>query len=274
MNNTSTINKSLLKDLQELVTENIITPDTAQKIENFYKNKKDAPSEKFNIVLGILGALLVGFGIVLLVAHNWDEMPVFLQTIFAFLPLATGQCLCLYTLLRKKGNIAWREASSVILFFAVASCIALISQVYHISDTLSGFILTWLLLTAPLVYIMKSSLISLLVIAVATWYAVLVGYQAVFSTSVTHIPYFYLFFLVFLLPHYYQHFKTNRSGNFFHLHNWFLVISAITALGTFVEKAMIFFNGYSLDTVLYLVSVIYWEGLFISKKTGCSPIHF
>jgi len=248
----------LLKDLQELVNSNIITPAIADKIAEYYRNKKEAPNSRFNIVLGILGAMLVGFGVVLLVAHNWDEMGRTMQTLFAFLPLALGQGLCVFTLLRKKENTAWRESSSVILFFAVASCISLISQIYHITGTLNGFILTWLLLTAPLIYIMRSSLLSLLVIACATWYATLVGYQGFFSSSRTNIPFFYLGFLLFILPHYYQYFKYRRNSNFFHLHNWFLVISTLIVLAAFVDKGndvfqWIFIGYCSLFGIYYLI---------------------
>ncbi|MBC7826464.1 MAG: DUF2157 domain-containing protein [Chitinophagaceae bacterium] len=259
------MSKPLLKDLRELVTANIITSDTADQIARYYQSKKEAPGEKFNIVLGILGALLVGFGIVLLVAHNWDVMPRSVQTIFAFLPLAAGQALCVFTLLKKRTNVAWRESSSVILFFAVASCMALISQIYHINGTLDGFILTWLLLTAALVYMMRSSLVSLLVIACATWYATLVGYQNIFSYHHTDIPYFYLVFLAFIGPHYYQYFKSNRKSNFFHLHNWFLVISTVIALGAFAGKSedtfqWIFIGYCSLFGIYYLLGEsVYFE---------------
>jgi uncharacterized membrane protein len=267
------MSKPLLKDLQELVNANIITPDIARNIEQYYQNKKEAPSERFNIVLGILGALLVGSGIVLLVAHNWDEMPRSVQTIFAFLPMAVGQALCIFTLLRKKENTAWRESSSIILFFSVASCIALISQIYHISGSLPDFILTWMLLTAPLVYVMRSSLSSLLVIAIATWYAILVGYDGIFSSRHTDLPYFYLFFLLFIIPHYYQYFKSNRESNFFHLHNWFLAVSIVIGLGAFAGKSddlfqWIFIGYCALFGIYYLLGR---SGYFKGSRLFANP---
>lgn len=96
------MSKPLLNDLQELINAGIITSDSADRIRQYYQNKKEPPNTRFNIVLAILGSLLVSLGIVLLVAHNWDEMPRDVQTIFAFLPLALGQGLCVFTLLKKK----------------------------------------------------------------------------------------------------------------------------------------------------------------------------
>ena len=150
----------MLKDLEELTSAGIITPEQAEKIQAYY-DSKEGKGSKFTIVLSILGAILVGSGIVLLVAHNWDGMTRPVKTIFAFFPLALGQALCVYTLLKRKEDVSWRESSALILFFATASCMALVSQIYHITGTLESFILIWLLLTAPLVYIMRSSVSSL-----------------------------------------------------------------------------------------------------------------
>lgn len=252
------MSQQLIKDLQELVNANLITPDAARRIQEYYDIKRQAPSQRFNTVLAILGALLIGSGIVLLVAHNWNEMPRAVQSIFAFMPLAVGQGLCVFTLLRKRSNMAWQESSSAILFFGVASCMGLISQIYHISNSLSEFILTWLFLTAPMVYIMRSSLASLLVISCATWYAIIVGYNDIFNNTRMDFPYFYVVFILVIIPHYYQLYRFKRNGNFFHLHNWFLVISAIISLGTFAsgndELFQWVFIGYcSLFGVFYLL---------------------
>ena len=226
----------LSNDIEELVRAEVISREAAERIKEYYRLKSQSPQERFTIVLSILGSLLAGLGVVLLVAHNWDDLPRSAPTAFSFLPLAIGQALCIFSLVRKKDSVAWRESSAVFLFFAMGSCMALISQIYHISGTLEGFIVTWLLLTAPLVYIMRSSIVSLLVIAGATWYALLEGYQPIFSYGKTTIPYLYLIFLAFVFPHYYRYFRKDRKSNFFHLHNWFLVASTIIALGGFVER--------------------------------------
>ncbi len=65
---------------------------------------------------------------------------------------------------------------------------ALISQIYHITRNTRRIYLTWLLMTAPLLYIMRSSLLSLLVIACATWYAALIGYGGFLQSATTTIP--------------------------------------------------------------------------------------
>lgn len=260
----------MLKDLDELVSAGIITSDQANKILHHYETRNGKQGSKFTIVLSILGALLVGSGIILLVAHNWDQMSMTLKSIFAFFPLALGQLLCVLTLVKRKGDITWRESSAVILFFATASCMALVSQIYHITGTIEGFIMRWLLMTAPLIYIMRSSMVSLLVIACATWYAMLKGYS---HASYSDLPYFYPGCMLFILPHYWRYLKSSRGSNFFHLHNWFFVFSTLLCLATFVidpgNRYEFIFIGYC-----FLLGIYYLLGtshFFNGRKLFANP---
>jgi uncharacterized membrane protein len=230
------MSKPLRNNLQELVEANIISADTAQRITDYYESKKDTSTNKFNLVLGILGAILVGSGVILLIAHNWDNLNKFTKTLFAFLPLAITQAVCLYTILRKKDNKVWQESSAVLLFFTVPAAISVISQIYHINGSLSGFLLTWICLTIPLIYLPASSLVSLLSIALLTWFAVEEGYPGLFSNRIAPYPYLYALLLLTIIPHYYRLATHNRNSNFFHLHNWFLAISLCITLGAFAGE--------------------------------------
>ena len=134
--------KNLRIDLAELVDAKIIAEDTAQKIEAFYKTKQSSPENKLFVLFSILGAILVGAGVILIIAHNWDELPRFSKVIFAFMPLVIAQFLCVYTLLKKKGNIAWSESVSVLCFFTVGACISLVGQIYNLYGNFPLFLLT------------------------------------------------------------------------------------------------------------------------------------
>lgn len=109
----------------------------------------------------------------------------------------------------------------------------------------------------PVIYLLNSSIVSLLSIACITWYAWLVGYEDYFSNGQSY-PYLYGLFLLLIVPHYYYRFdRYNRHSNFFHLHNWLLVLSLCLVLGTFAarqsEMAWIFAGNMSLFGVLYLI---------------------
>ncbi len=121
---------SLSKDLSELVNSDVITPETADRIQDYYEGKKGNSTNRLFIVFGVIGALLIGLGIISIIAHNWDELSRITKTFFAFFPLVTGQLLCGYVLFKKPDSTAWRESSAIFLFFAVGACISLISIQY------------------------------------------------------------------------------------------------------------------------------------------------
>lgn len=126
-----------------------------------------------------------------------------------------------------KGTGCGRKRALPSYFFGVAISISLISQIYHIDGDLSAFLLTWLFLMMPIIYLLNSSIVALLSIAGITWYACLNGYSS------GGYPWMYLFFMLWIIPHYYRFARFYRHSGFFHWHNWVLVISLCVAAGTF-----------------------------------------
>lgn len=213
----------ILKDLSELVQENVISNETAERITAYYELKQSKPSGKFILIFGILGALLVGTGILLILAHNWDTLPKMGKTALAFFLLMASQFLCGYVVLKKSDHAVWRESAAAFLSLSLASCISLISQIYHISGDFKVFILTWSLLTLPLVYIMRSSVAGLLYIAGATIY--LIDYAV--RPEQTYKALIYLALLSLLLPYYLTHIKRNLDHFVFNIFHWLLPLSLL-----------------------------------------------
>lgn len=240
---------SILKDIPVLLKAEIINQETAEKIQEYYKNKNTSSPNRLFIVFGILGAILVGLGIILIVAHNWDELSQGTKTFFAFLPLLTGQLLCGYALIKKQNSIAWKESSSVFLFFAVGASIALISQIYNIPGDTAKFMVTWMLLCLPLIYLVNSSFTSLLYICGITHYAAYLGYFSYPSGN----PYLYWLLLLAVLPHYYYLYRKKPGSNFMIFHNWLVPLSIIICLGTVAKNTedLMFVAYFSLFGLFY-----------------------
>ena len=133
----------IIKEIPELLQAGVISESTAIKIEEYYRSKKTPVSNNFFLVSGILGAILVGLGVILILAHNWDTLSRELKLFFAFLPLVSAQALCGYALLKKRDSDAWREVAATLLFFGVAASIALVSQIYNIPGDLNDFCLLY-----------------------------------------------------------------------------------------------------------------------------------
>ena len=219
---------SILNDIEELVDSSLITEGQARKIRDHYRDKEDLSRSKLFTVFGLLGAILVGLGLILILAHNWDGFSRTVKTILAIVPLVTGQIICAYTLVKKQDRVSWRESSATFLFFAVGSSISLVSQIYNIPGNLSSFILTWLLLCLPSIYLMKSSIVSLFSLIGITYYACETGYWTFPPTNF----YVYGLFLLAILPHYYQLYKVKSQSNFMIFHNWIIPLSITISLGS------------------------------------------
>ena len=245
------MSQNILKDLPELLNSGIITQETADNIKSFYDKKKEASSNKLIVIFGILGALLIGLGIILIIAHNWDNLNRPLKTVFAFIPLITGQLLCAFALMKKNESVAWRESASTFLFFAIGAAISLISQIYNIPGRTSVFLLTWMLLSFPLIYLMRSSFVSLLYIIGISYYAGEVGFS--FSTSFDYNYYWLL--LLIVLPHYWMLYKSGKHTNFFTFHSWFIAISLLIGLGTYSKayEQFMMISYFSLLGLFYLL---------------------
>jgi uncharacterized membrane protein len=226
------MSKIPVEELKELVNAGIIPVETAQRITIYYQQKKLSAPNTFIVILGIIGALLTGSGILLIVAHNWDDLSVIIKTILSFLPLLLGQSACVYTLYKRKYDRVWIECSSMLLFFAIGASISLISQIYQVNGSLPAFLLVWVLLSLPLIYILSSNIVALFCIAAITWYAAELGYNERYAP----VPFMYAIVLACLVPHYNKLFKNITAGNFYILLNWFAAVSLAIALGCFVNK--------------------------------------
>lgn len=236
---------SIVKNLPELVNAGVINQDTADRIRNYYEGDEPPSTNRLIIIFGILGALLIGLGIILIVAHNWDDMPRLTKAIISFIPLVVGQGLAAYTLIKNPDSIAMRESTTTFLFCAVGASIALISQIYNIPGALDSFLFTWLLLCLPLTYIMNSSLSSILCLGGIAWLGMENGWD-----SVKHWPLF-----LAALPFYYKLYREKPESNFMILHNWVVPIVLLFLLATIDRQhGEILSIGYvSLLGVFYLL---------------------
>lgn len=229
---------TFLKELPELVSNNIISPDTAKNIENYYASRKAPQDNNLMAIFGVLGATLTGLGIILIFAHNWDTFSKGIKTMLALLPLITFQALAAYTIIKGKSTV-WKQAAGTLLFFAVGASIALIAQIYNIPGNIGSFLCTWTLLCLPLMYLLKANALGILHIVFATWYATAAGYD-------DHgTPLMYLVFIAAFIPFYIERHKTLHLG-FIAFMNLLLPLSSTIVLGTFLD------SNYTFNCVVYL----------------------
>ncbi len=162
----------LLAELPEWVAAGLVSQETADALREHYSSSP--PSEarpRIGFVLSaILGSLLVGAGIVLLVAHNWDFLSRAVRCAIAFAPLLLSQALAVFVLLRRRGSAPWRESAAILNVAAIGMAIALVGQTYQIQGDFANFILGWMLLALPVVYLFQTSVgLSAYFVGVTVW---------------------------------------------------------------------------------------------------------
>lgn len=151
----------LLAELPELERAGVVDAATAARLRAHYA---DAPER--SPVLGvsaILGALLVGLGVILLVAHNWDAWGHGTRLFVTALPLAAAQLACWWTLARRADSRVWREGAAVFSALAFAAALALVGQIFQFGGDLDRYLLSCALIALPLVYALDASLLAVLV---------------------------------------------------------------------------------------------------------------
>jgi len=216
------------KDIQDLLEANVISGETAEKITEYYKGKESNSQSRLLAIFGVIGGLLVGMGVVLIVAHNWDNLSRPMKTFFAFLPLIISQIAAGFSLWKKSHSTAWREGSAAVLFFAIAACISMVSQIYNIEGELGDFILTWMLLALPMIYILRSSIVAIFCLLGVTYLGVETGYFNNYKYD--GFNWYWILFPA-LIPYYiYLHLK-QENRNFLTFFNWLIPLSLTICLG-------------------------------------------
>ncbi|MCC5931874.1 MAG: DUF2157 domain-containing protein [Cyclobacteriaceae bacterium] len=245
--------KNVLKALPELLSQGVIDEATAKKIEAYYLDTTTTGSQKILLIFAILGALLVGMGIILIIAHNWDSLSTAARLVLSFTPLFLTQLLLIYFWIKKSSSQPLTESVSILNFFAVPVCLSLISQIYHMASGLDAFLLTWLFLTWPLIFFPGSKMVRLLFIIVATWY----GCELRYFTFEGDIPMWFLPLIAIPFLHFIFQ-NENKAQDY--LTAWLLGISITIMAGAFIKS----YHWLLFPLYILLFSIFYLSGQLYS----------
>ena len=234
----------LYSELPDLVSGGVLAPEAAQALKGHYGEAPERNAVKTALVIfSILGALLIGGGVILLLAHNWDQLGRPARAVLSFLPLVIAQGLVLWAAWTGRESAAWREGTATGLMLAIGASIALVSQTYHISGEPADFLLSWMLLGLPLVYLLDASTPAAIYWAGITNWA---GIQWATGTQ----PVLYIVLMALALPHFGLASRGNRYAPRPALLGWVLVICL--TVGT----------GFSLTRHTEVLWILAYSGLF------------
>jgi len=165
------LRQELLAELPRWEKNQWLTSEGARALSAEYALDQKAPALA-PLISAVLAAALVLGGLILMLAHNWDELPRVVRLAFALLPSAVVTGLGVWRL--KAGSRpggAAAEGIALASSLSVALAISLVAQVYHISGDFPSFVLTWGLLSLPAALLMESSITWILYqVLVCLWY--------------------------------------------------------------------------------------------------------
>ncbi|HEY6162003.1 MAG TPA: DUF2157 domain-containing protein [Bacteroidia bacterium] len=189
--------KWLYKELPALIDKGVLSEESATKIRSHYgQPSKTASYNTIFIISAILGSLLIGLGVILVFAYNWDNLSRGARTVLSFVPLLIAQAFYGYAFFKKKDSIPWIEATSGFLMLMLGSTLALIGQTYNTDSTLGEYLFTWMLLSIPLIYIRNATIPLVLFLIGITWRYFLSEHHFLWRhTDLGQMLEFWLFFL-------------------------------------------------------------------------------
>lgn len=115
-------------------------------------------------LFAVLGAGLIGLGVILLLAHNWESLSRGVRAALSLGLVLAGQGLAVRAALRHRASVAWTEGGAVAATLAFAAGFALIGQTYQIQGDLQSFLATWWWVSLPVVYALESRAAAVLVL--------------------------------------------------------------------------------------------------------------
>lgn len=160
----------LLEQLPQWEREGLLTPEAARTLRERHAVDDSQPGAA-QIVMGALGALLIGSGLIAIIGFNWDDFTRPVRLMFAFGPLLLAQLFSFRALQRGTATAPWvRETAALLQALATGACIALVSQIYNLGGEWPDFLFWWLLLSLPLAWVLRSSSVAVFyLIGIAVW---------------------------------------------------------------------------------------------------------
>jgi uncharacterized membrane protein len=156
-------------EVERWTVEGIITSEQAARIRALYASQSNPVSWGLIVFFG-LGAVVIGLGVILLFAYNWDDIPKFGKLALIFAALGASHLGGI----RLRAHTDWRanlgEALSLLGTMAFGAGIWLIAQIYHIEEHFPTGFLIWGLGALAMAWAIESTLQGMVAtILLATW---------------------------------------------------------------------------------------------------------
>lgn len=176
--------RELTQEVKQWVTDDLISHEQGEVILARYGRSLDSDINKTSFgyyLLMTLGALFIGLALILIISHNWDEIPSAVKTLSLLLLTASTNLigLRLHMVSRTQAANIWLILGSL----AYGASIMLIAQIYHLGEHYPDGIYWWALGVLPMALLTRSRILTLLMLVLSfIWMCVEAG-EAFFPTT-------------------------------------------------------------------------------------------
>ncbi|MFH1259607.1 MAG: DUF2157 domain-containing protein [Elusimicrobiota bacterium] len=147
--------------IEKWLKEGMITSEQAQKmVADVCQRKEESSSNKLIVVLSTIGAILLGIGVILFVASNWQGMDNIVKVLILLSSTAVVYYLGYVLRYRQQSLIQVGAALIFLSALLFGASIFLIAQIYHIQANSHVLVLIWLIGILPLIYALKTEPIA------------------------------------------------------------------------------------------------------------------
>lgn len=194
----------LLAELPAWEAEGLLSPGQAEALRLRYVPAAGGRNWATTLFF-IAGLLVAGLGIVLILAHNWEELSRPLRAALALAPFLPALGLGYFALWKRPESPLFREGAGALLATAVAASIALVGQTYQFPGDEWSYLRTCLILIIPSAYVLRSAA------AAVAAFLCLIAMTSTLSPGQGHHLQFYLL-LAATLGYLFLVSRTNRHG--------------------------------------------------------------
>lgn len=162
-------NRWLAEQLPAWEREGIVSGEGARRLrERYQAEPRDGLAQ---LIVGAIGGLLIGTGLIAVLAYNWDDFPRWVRLLLALGPLAASQVVSWRVLGRGEAAKPWqREAAALTQTLAVGAAMALVSQIYNLPGQWTDLVFWWCVVALPLAWVFKSNAVAIAyLVGVAVW---------------------------------------------------------------------------------------------------------
>ncbi|MBI9101232.1 MAG: DUF2157 domain-containing protein [Spirochaetales bacterium] len=258
--------KWFFAELKKLEKDGVLKTEALNDIYDYYgvvETQKDNKA-RIMIVFGILGGLLIGSGIILLLAHNWSSLNRLVQSSLFLGPLLALQIISAMFIIKGRVKDIWFETIGIIYYLMIGAAIAMIDRIYHLGGELDTFLLIWAAGGLPVCYFLKSDVSSILYIFTIVSWAVMAQNNG--GNAVLFWPLF-----AAVIPRLFLSFKRNRNVYHRGLIEFLVIATLIVSLGITLEKVLpgLWILIYSCFFImLYLSGDLSSYGLRLNRGVG------